>query len=69
VRFGKVALPSGMLAMDSVVAVAAHSAGSSATVVATSVCWVSTSEATTVASRIKGAAFTLAYVAGSFVVA
>jgi hypothetical protein len=55
--------------VDSVVVVAAHSAGSSATLVATSVCWVSASEATTVASRIKGAAFTLAYVAGSFVVA
>jgi hypothetical protein len=58
-----------MLAVDSVVVVAAHFAGSSATVVAISMCWVSASEATTGASRIKGAAFALAYVAGSFVVA
>jgi hypothetical protein len=51
------------------IAVAAHSAGSSPTVVAASECVVSTSGATTVASEIEGATFVLASVAGSSTVA
>jgi hypothetical protein len=60
-----------MLAIGSVVAVAAHSTGSSAVVVTASACWVSASEAMTVASRIEGVAFAfaLASVFGSSVVA
>jgi hypothetical protein len=49
--------------------VAIHSTGSSTTVVIASACWVSTSIATTVASIIEGAAFALASVAGSSMVA
>jgi hypothetical protein len=66
---GKVALLGGMLDVGSTMAVAVHSARSSATVVATSACWVSASEVVTVASEIEGAASALAYVADSFMVA
>jgi hypothetical protein len=66
---GKVALPGGMLVVGSIVAVATHFVGSSATVVAPSECWVYASEATTVASIIEDAAFQLAPMIGSSVVA
>jgi hypothetical protein len=62
---GKVALPGGMLGVCSVVAVAIHSASS----FAASARWVSASEAMTIASEIEGAAFALASMAGSSVVA
>jgi hypothetical protein len=58
-----------MLAVGSVMAVAAHSTGSSATVVAASAHWVSTFDFAVVASRIEGAAFAFASAAGSSVVA
>jgi hypothetical protein len=66
---GKVALPGTMLVVGSIVAVAAHSASSSAVVVTASARWVSAFEAAAVASGIEGAAFALAYTAGSSVVA
>jgi hypothetical protein len=69
VCYGKVALPGGILVVGSVMVVAIHSTGSSTTVVIASACWVSTSIATTVASIIEGAAFALASVAGSSMVA
>jgi hypothetical protein len=65
----KVALPGGMLAVGSVIAVAIHSTGSSAVVVTSSQRWVSTSEAVAVTSGIEGTAFALASMAGSSVVA
>jgi hypothetical protein len=58
-----------MLDVGSVMAVVAHSAGSSTTVVAASERWVYASKATTVASRIEDAAFALAPTTGSSVVA
>jgi hypothetical protein len=58
-----------MLAVGSDTAVAVHSAGSSATVVAASEHWVLASEAAAIASGIGGAAFALASMAGSYVVA
>jgi hypothetical protein len=58
-----------MLDVGSVVAVDAHSTGSSAAVAAASARWVSASKAAAVASGIEGTAFTLAYVADSSVVA
>jgi hypothetical protein len=48
--------------VGSVAAVAVHSAGSSATMVAAFACWVSASVAVTIAYEIKGAAFALAFV-------
>jgi hypothetical protein len=65
----KVALPGGILVVRFDTAVAAHSTGSSAMVVIASEHWVSAYEAATVASRIVGAAFALAPVAGSSMVA
>jgi hypothetical protein len=62
-------LSGGMRAVGPAIAVAAHCAGSSATVVAASECVVSTSGATAVASEIEGATFVLAFVAGSSTVA
>jgi LmbE family N-acetylglucosaminyl deacetylase len=49
VHYGKVALLGGMLAAGSVMVVAAHSADSSAAVVAASEHWISASGATAVA--------------------
>jgi hypothetical protein len=54
-----------MLAMASVMAVAIHSACSSAAVVAVSKRWVSASRAMVVASEIEGIAFALSSVARS----
>jgi hypothetical protein len=65
----KVALPGEKLAVGSVVAVVVHSTGSSVAVVTASEHWVSASGATAIASEIEGAAFVLAYVAGSSAVA
>jgi hypothetical protein len=69
VHSGKVALPGGMLAVGFVMAVAAHSTSSSAAVVVTSECWVSSYGVADTASEIEGAVFALASVAGSSVVA
>jgi hypothetical protein len=69
VHFGKVALLGGMLAVSSVVAVAVHSTGSSVAMVTASERWVPASGATTVASKIEGAAFALASTAGSSMMA
>jgi hypothetical protein len=69
VHYGKVALSGGMLAMGPVMAVVIHSTGSSVAVVTASEHWVSASGATAIASEIEGAAFVLAYVAGSSAVA
>jgi hypothetical protein len=55
--------------VGSIVAVAVHYAGSSATVVAASEHWVFASEAAAIASGIEGAAFALTSAAGSSVVA
>jgi hypothetical protein len=55
--------------VGSVVAVAVHSASSSTVVFTASECWVSTSDATVVASGIEGVAFALASAAGSSIVA
>jgi hypothetical protein len=65
----KVALSGGMLVVGSIMAVAIDSTNSSVAVVAASERWVSTFEAATIASGIKGAAFALASAAGSSVVA
>jgi hypothetical protein len=65
----KVALMGGMLAVGSVMAVAIHSTGSSAAVVAASEHWVSASGVVVVASEIEGAAFALASMASSSMVA
>jgi hypothetical protein len=54
-----------MLAVGSIMVVAAHSTGSSAAVVAAFAHRVLAYETTVVASGIGGAAFALAYVAGS----
>jgi hypothetical protein len=69
VHSGKGALSGGMLAAGSVMAVAANAIGLSAAVVAVSERRVSASGAMTIASEIEGAAFALASVAGSSVVA
>jgi hypothetical protein len=61
--------PGRMLAVGSIVAVAAHFVGSSAVEVTTSERWVYTSKAIAVASRIEDAAFALAHVTDSSVVA
>jgi hypothetical protein len=58
-----------MLVVGSLVAVVVHSAGSSALVVAASEHWVSASRVVAVASKIEGAAFVLASVADSSMVA
>jgi Asp/Glu/hydantoin racemase len=58
-----------MLAVGSIVVVAAHSAGSSVVVVTTSARWVSAFEAAVGASGIEGAAFALASTTGSSVMA
>jgi hypothetical protein len=50
-------------------ALVVHSTSSSAAVVAALEHWVSASEAATIASGIGGAAFALAFAAGSYVVA
>jgi hypothetical protein len=58
-----------MLAVGSVMAVATHSASSSATVVATSEHWVYASEAAAIASGIEDVVFSLAPMTGSSMVA
>jgi hypothetical protein len=55
--------------VSSVVAVAVHSTGSSTAVVTASEHWIPASGATTVASEIEGAAFALASMTGSSVMA
>jgi hypothetical protein len=67
VHSGKVALPSGMLAVGLVVAV--HSTSSSAVLVAISVHWVSRFGIAAVAHEIKGATIALASMVGSSMVA
>jgi hypothetical protein len=56
-------------AVGSVVVMAIHSGSSSIVVFTASECWVSTSEATVIASGIKGAAFALVSAASSSVMA
>jgi hypothetical protein len=58
-----------MLAVGSVMAVAAHSTSSSATVVAASKHWVYASEAAAIASGIEDVVFSLAPTTGSSMVA
>jgi hypothetical protein len=65
----KAALPDRMLAAGSIVAVVVHSSCSSTVVVSGSEHWVSTFKVVAIASEIEGAAFALASVAGSSVVA